>query len=359
MLPVQRAVLIKGPVLALVRRRLLDIGFALAGLGLALQFNVARFYENKVPPGGPLALLEGTYAVPFQYRVLVPLAVRGLLKVPTGLSFMWMYAAFDLAAVLGLCFVMRGLVLRFTDNLLYASVSGLGLFYVLPFNFVHTFWYPSDVPSVLFFALGLRLLLERKWIWYYPLFILATLNRETTIYLTLTQILVSIGTARSMGLWKHVVMQALLWSVIKGTLWFIYRTNPVVGFGLFENQLWANIEALADWPRLAAYLMNFGGSWIPVVIWQHKLAQPFLRRALLVCVVQMLVLGTVGVLDEMRVYGEIIPVVYLALVMLVWQAGGVAKLADAWQLKLTGLDEPSRRSGGLQLNLRQPVAATI
>ena len=115
MLLVQRAVLIKGPVLALVRRRLLDIGFALAGLGLALQFNVARFYENKVPPGGPLALLEGTYAVPFQYRVLVPLAVRGLLKVPTGLSFMWTYAAFDLAAVLGLCFVMRCLVLRFTD----------------------------------------------------------------------------------------------------------------------------------------------------------------------------------------------------------------------------------------------------
>ena len=60
--------------------------------------------------------------------------------------------------------------------------------------------------------------------------------------------------------------------------------------------------------RLAAYLMNFGGIWIPVVIWQRKLAQPFLRRALLVCVVQMLVLGTVGVLDELRVYGEIIPV---------------------------------------------------
>ena len=162
-----------------------------------------------------------------------------------------------------------------------------------------------------------------------------------------------------MGLWKQAVMQALLWSVIKGTLWFIYRTNPVVGFGLFENQLWANIEALADWPRLAAYLMNFGGIWIPVVIWPRKLAQPFLRYALLVCVVQMLVLGTEGVLDEMRVYGEMIPVIYLALVMLVWQAGGVAKLAGAWQLKLTGLDEHSRRSGGLQFNLRHPVVATL
>ena len=114
-LPVQRTLLIKGPVLALVRRRLLDIGFALAGLGLALQFTVVRFYENQVPPGGPLPLLEGTYAAPFQYWVLVPLTVHGLLKVPTGLSFMWVRAAFDLAAVLGLCFVMRCLVLRFTD----------------------------------------------------------------------------------------------------------------------------------------------------------------------------------------------------------------------------------------------------
>lgn len=353
-----RALLNKESVLALFQLRLVDIVFAVATLGLALQFNVARFYENKVPPGGPLALLEGTYAVPFQYRVLVPLAVRGLLKVPTGLSFMWMYAALDLAAVLGLCFVMRGLILRFTGNPLYASISALGLFYVMPFNFVHTFWYPSDIPSVLFFALGLRLLLEGKWAWYYPLFILATFNRETTIYLTLTQVVVSIGTSRTMGVWRHAVMQALLWCVIKATLWVIYRTNPVVGFGLFENQFWANLEALADWPRLATFLMNFGGIWIPVAIWQHKLAQPFLRRALLVCVVQMLVLGTVGVLDEMRVYGEMIPVIYLALVMLVWQVGGVARLARTCEFKLTGLGEHSRRSGMLETQLQHPLVAT-
>ena len=354
-----RALLNKGSVLSLFRLRLVDIGFAVATLGLALQFNVARFYENKVPPGGPLALVEGTYAVPFQYRVLIPLAVRGLLKVPTGLSFMWMYAAFDLAAVLGLCFVMRDLILRFTGNSLYASISTLGLFYVLPFNFVHTFWYPSDIPSVLFFALGLRLLLERKWTWYYPLFILATFNRETTIYLTLTQFVVVIGSTRSMGVWRHAGLQVMLWCAIKGTLWLIYRTNPVVGFGLFENQFWANLEALADWPRLAAYVMNFGGIWIPVAIWQHKLVEPFLRRALLVCVVQMLVLGTVGVLDEMRVYGEMIPVIYLALVVLVWKVGGVAKLARTWQLKLSGLGGHSQRSGVRIIQLQHPLVATL
>ena len=155
------------------------------------------------------------------------------------------------------------------------------------------------------------------------------------------------------------MLQALLWCAIKGTLWLIYRTNPVVGFGLFENQFWANLEALADWPRLAAYLMNFGGIWIPVAIWQHKLVQPFLRRALLVCVVQMLVLGTVGVLDEMRVYGEMIPVIYLALVVLVWQVGGVAKLARTCEFKLTGLREHSRRSGMLEIQFQHPLVATL
>ena len=158
------------------------------------------------------------------------------------------------------------------------------------------------------------------------------------------------------------MLQALLWCAVKGTLWLIYRTNPVVGFGLFENQFWANLEALADWPRLAAYVMNFGGRWIRVAIWQHTLAEPFLRRALLVCVVQMLVLGTVGVLDEMRVYGEMIPVIYLALVMLVmlvWQVGGVAKLARIWQLKLSGLGGLSQRSGMLQIKLLHPLVATF
>ena len=60
---VLRALLNKGSVLSLFRLRLVDIGFAVATLGLALQFNVARLYENKVPPGAPLALVEGTYAV--------------------------------------------------------------------------------------------------------------------------------------------------------------------------------------------------------------------------------------------------------------------------------------------------------
>jgi len=326
----------KNSLLWSARSRLVDIGFAVAVLGLALQFTVARFYENKVPPGAPLALLQGIYAVPFQYRALIPLAVRALLQVPTGLSFMWLYAAFDLAAVLALCIVMRGLIFRFAGNRLFAALAALGMFYVLPFNFVHTFWYPSDIPSVLFFALGVFLLMEQKWFWYYPLFLLATFNRETTIYLTLTQIAVSIGTVRRIGLWQHVALQVLIWCLIKGTLWFVYTGNPVVGFGLFENQLWANFEALADWRRLATYLMNFGGIWIPVVIWQHKLAQPFVRRALLVCVVQMLVLGMVGVLDEMRVYGEMIPVVYLAVAVLVWQVDGVSKVAGAMQLWLTG-----------------------
>jgi hypothetical protein len=154
-------------------------------------------------------------------------------------------------------------------------------------------------------------------------------------------------------------LRALLWCAIKGTLWLIYRTNPVVGFGLFENQFFANLEALADWPRLAVYLMNFGGIWIPVAIWQHKLAEPFLRRALLVCVVQMLVLGTVGVLDEMRVCGEMIPVIYLALVMLAWQVGGVAKLARTLQLKLLGLGGHSQRSGVLQIKLQHPLVAHL
>ena len=44
----------------------------------------------------------------------------------------------------------------------------------------------------------------------------------------------------------------------------------------------------------------------------------------------------VGVLDEMRVYGEMIHVIYLALAVLVWQVDGVSKVAGVLQLWLTG-----------------------
>jgi hypothetical protein len=73
----------------------------------------------------------------------------------------------------------------------------------------------------------------------------------------------------------------------------------------------------------------------------------------------MLVLGTVGVLDEMRVCGEMIPVIYLALVMLAWQVGGVAKLARTLQLKLLGLGGHSQRSGVLQIKLQHPLVAHL
>ena len=46
-------------------------------------------------------------------------------------------------------------------------------------------YYPYDIPSLTFFALGIILFMQKKWLWFYPVFILACLNRESACFISL------------------------------------------------------------------------------------------------------------------------------------------------------------------------------
>ena len=46
-------------------------------------------------------------------------------------------------------------------------------------------YYPYDIPSLTFFAAGIILFMQKKWLWFYPVFILACFNRESACFITL------------------------------------------------------------------------------------------------------------------------------------------------------------------------------
>jgi hypothetical protein len=291
--------------------------FAVAAL-LALQFTNLHFAMNDVfAPGSLRSLVEHSAPTPFQYRILVPALIERIhgaeLAPRLGLRAEDTAALLECLCVLGIYFGMRALLMDFGLSSLAGSAAALGVFYCLPFNFLlaryNTVWFVWDLPSVMFFTLGLHLLQRRRWAVYYPLFALATLNKESTLFLALVQLFTEFGVRpwRSVGL--HFAAQLALWSLIKYVLYRCCAGNE--GWGVLANMLVGNLEALQKPATLLLIASSFGFLWIPVVALQHRIREPFIRRSVWVLVPFALAAARVGVIFEMRIWGELTPLILL------------------------------------------------
>ena len=82
-------------------------------------------------------------------------------------------------------------------------------------------YYPYDIPSMTFFAGGVILFLQKKWLWFYLIFILACLNRESACFITLGGFLLALQIGKKSNLvtivlsnkrmLTHVLAQAGIW----------------------------------------------------------------------------------------------------------------------------------------------------
>ncbi|GAB4492526.1 MAG: hypothetical protein Fur0016_24710 [Anaerolineales bacterium] len=292
---------------------LTSLAFFVFTLLFSYHFTFLRAHETfAYPAASPEALAQGMAPTPYQYRILIPAAVN-LLQAISGLPSETLYRLLEFLFTFTLFYAFRAFLGLFTPNLRLASLFSLSLAYVLPYNFTYTFFYPYDLPAVLFTTLGLIALYRRQWAIYYAIFILATLNRETSYFLTFVYLAVSFRQEKPQTLLRHLTAQASLWLTLKTALYLLFRHNPAQGAGLFEFQLVRSLEQLTQPGSLGILARNWGMVWVFVLVWQNRINNPFVRRALLACLAQLLILFTVGVLEELRIYGEIIPLVLAAL----------------------------------------------
>jgi hypothetical protein len=288
-----------------------ELAFVLFVLLLSHQFVFLRFNTTIIyTRASPEALARGTAPTPYQYRILVPAIAR--LSGDPGTA----YRIVEFAATVALCYATRRWLSLYLGDLRLASLATVLLGYVLPYNFAYTLWYPWDIPGVLFVTLGLVLLRCRRWTAYYGVFALATVNRETTYLLTLIHCVTALGRDRRDTILRHVAAQGGIWLAIKAALYLAFRENRVQGIGLFDIQLLRNLGQLARPDVLVTVLRSWGMLWIVVALGLQRIEDRFLRRALLACVVQLVILLLVGVIEELRVYGEIIPIVLAAVVVI-------------------------------------------
>jgi hypothetical protein len=311
--------------------------FLLASLMAAALFVVARIHSLSVYVGADLAqLVQGGAHIPYQYRVLIPAVVKGisdldlvplcqLLCAPLNLSSLATaldttidvaapFVVFEILSAWGIIYSFRALMREFVSSEV-AALGGVGallsLLYALPLLTEESrFWYPSDMPAVLLVILAYHSLFHGRVGLFYPLFLLGTFNRESTVFLL--PVLLFLPARLEKKGWETVHATLLLgcWLAIKWLLFQLFRGNP--GYPLHPN-IFVNLELLHNSMVLAVTVI--GLTVLLLLYWRVavRLHDARLRSAFFGVATLLLCTFFVGKWDEMRVYLECVPLVVIAL----------------------------------------------
>ena len=167
--------------------------------------------------------------------MLLPWLVRGALELhlirPE--SEMAVFAGIQTVALVLLGFVFRRYLSRFIADPGSRVGGTLTVYAVLPFNYFNlpaSSRIPTS-PSVLLFTAGLLLISSGDGGGSFPLFVIATLNRETSIFLAVVSLFVLFDQLPRRTLAGIVGAQLAIWLAIKAALWVVYQQNRWMGCG--------------------------------------------------------------------------------------------------------------------------------
>jgi len=289
-----------------------EVLFLLVNLFAAHLFVEHRFYFMDVDFDDKYqALMELRYSTPFQFRLLVPLLMRGVYSLTEGwLSLRELAKIFDLVAVVLAIIGFRRYLSAWVEGHT-AGVLALLLYLVLPFHYgIASFviLFPYDLPSFAFIVWGLVFLREGNWKAYYPLFVAACLNRETAFLLPLGQTALYLNRDAFRTWAPHLAAQVAIWFG-----WWLsanYLFSHLAG-GPFMIQISRNWGELGSYGTLSILASSFGYLWVPLLVF-WKNVPVVLRRQLIVVPVFFCAMFVVGLIDEPRIWGELIPYVAAA-----------------------------------------------
>jgi hypothetical protein len=205
--------------------------------------------------------------------------------------------------------------------------------YVLTSLHARSFYY--DLPSLGFFSVGLYLIYFRKHpLWFAALFVLATLNRETTLVLLLFFVLAAM-TESGVADWRRcyaprtlavVFLLAIYWIAWHVYVDRLYAANHAAWIPAYKINL-----VLLAWPPAWPQLFAAGGFTIlPIVLYRKRVKDATLRLWLWALPAWFGLMFLYGIIVESRLYGELIP--YLACMgALIAEQSIVARMATVAQ----------------------------
>jgi len=243
---------------------------------------------------------------PPQLRVLVPALVHLIRDyVPFELRHLYLIITFGFS--LALLYAFRNFIRIFIQNKT-ADLYALVLVYTLTFNYtaLNPIFYPSDIPAILFFTLGLIFILKRRWVWYYILFPIAVVNRESIAFLSIALVFLLYKKLPFVQLVIHSIIQFIIWMGIKLVLAHIFADNPGSEFRFtYAENFWVLVGMVTQLKLpLLARLLIFGLMWT-LIPYGWKETPSEIKRLFIVFIPFVIIIFTIGCfIDEIREYCE-------------------------------------------------------
>ncbi|MBD3422682.1 MAG: hypothetical protein GF398_21415 [Chitinivibrionales bacterium] len=299
-------------------------------LSFVIVFSLSHVKKPEYEPAATRKLIEGNAETPFQYRYLLPFIIKYSsekigIRALSGESLEWICIFSDMLFT-GLLFIVLWTYLKCCNVTIKLRVIGM---FFLSYSLAFTYLVPYhlsiyniyDIPSVYFMTTGLLLIYKRKMMLFYPVFILATFNRETTCFLSLAYLFVHARTFNLFSPTFYTKNQRVIWNVLaQATLWFAVKILLANQFDFpndnirFDFAFLRNLKFLVLWPfkpkmflEMAQIFVSGAYLWIPVILKWNTISEPFIKRSLLVIPVYLFGMLLVGSLAEIRIYGELIP----------------------------------------------------
>lgn len=213
------------------------------------------------------------------------------------------------------CVVLLSLTMeRLWETMFHPSIPQAYMFSILGLlGLPACFKYHShiyDFPSLLLYTACILMIARRRWGWYFFLFGLSCMSKETTLLLIVLFAVYFIRCAESerRTYWGFIWIQSLIFLATRSGIALVFSGNPgkFVEFHLIDHNLrlltspWS-VETLVAWGVLAA------------LCFRHYSKKPWLLRASAGMIVPLLGLCLLfGYLDELRDYYEVyVPIALL------------------------------------------------
>jgi hypothetical protein len=163
--------------------------------------------------------------------------------------------------------------------------------------------YIYDFPALTLFTLGFCFMLQKKWYYYYGIFIIGLINKETMVLLSVPLAIIYYGKISSKYYWGHLIAHGSLFIAIRGLISWYFRNNP--GYN-FEFHIFGNIRMLAD---LCTPQQVIIWGVVFVLLAYHFNQKPIiLRKALLTSLPFIILTLLFGYIHELRALYEIYPI---------------------------------------------------
>ncbi len=302
--------------------------FALLVLGLFAGM-IRTYFAAEYQYATLTMMMDGTAVIPLQFRVLGAWIIKGIWET-TGMDLSQLVRYYE-----SVVFILSTLAIYLYGKATGLSkpaalLTGCALLFLYPYYFVYQplghFYYPGDTLSILFTALGLWLLAEKRFNWFAILLTIAFFNRESIVLLIPLFLFTSYKQIPNNKLVLYLVLYSAVFLIDKSILAELFGNNPGAGTVSLDHDIFHH-----GWPRSletsrvysntllffsldgALFFLSYAGFlWLPVLVGYSQISSVFVKRSLWLIPLSLLLMFPVANFNEPRIYADLAPIILIA-----------------------------------------------